>query len=75
MIHSAGPSSLTSPPNRAPRLAVESSRCGAHVEVISARFGARAAEDGQTACMAWGSAGERAGIQFGAEHESVVGSE
>jgi hypothetical protein len=39
--HSAGPSSLNSPLNRAPRLAVESSRCGAHVQVLSARFDAR----------------------------------
>ncbi len=33
-------------PNRPPRAAMDSSSCGAHVHMLGARFGVRAAEDG-----------------------------
>jgi hypothetical protein len=70
------PSSLTSPPNRAPRLAVEFPRCDAHAQALSVHFGARAAEERRVAAiLAWLLVAQGRGRAPGsAEHESVVGS-
>jgi hypothetical protein len=45
-VHSGGPSSLGPRPNRAPKAAIDSSSYGAHADMLGARFGVRAAEDG-----------------------------
>jgi hypothetical protein len=44
--HSGGPSSLSPQPNRAPKAAMDSSSYGAHADMLGARIGVRAAEDG-----------------------------
>jgi hypothetical protein len=45
-VHSGGPSSLSSQPNRATKAAIDFSIYGAHADMLGARFGVRAAEDG-----------------------------
>jgi hypothetical protein len=45
-VHSGGPSSLSPQPNRAPKAAMYFSSYGAHADMLGARFGVRAAEDG-----------------------------
>jgi hypothetical protein len=45
-VHSGGPSSLISRPNRVPKAAMDSSSYGAHACMLCARFGVRTVEDG-----------------------------
>ncbi len=46
------PADLASPqPNRAPKAAMDSSSYRAHADMLGARFGVRAAEDGHLTCL------------------------